>query len=174
MQRPQKNRRVPEQLNSALEVKRGIISNVEHISGKYALWGTVAAAVLTAAVALYIHYDGKSEQKKAEELQRKADKSEKTANLTISNVYLPPINTNIESAFFAEITNNSLNVADDVQVKINFGEATVSKCETLPIDAFQNQKEFTSSIVSFSIEKLQKKIKYIYTVYYHIQFSNQY
>jgi hypothetical protein len=136
---------------------------VEHKTARYGLWGAIMAAVITGAVALFIHFDEKSEKEKIEKLERKADQSKNTANLTISNVYLPPINTVMDSAFFVEISNNSLNIAKDLSIKINFGEATVSKCETLPINVFKDQKEFKSSIVSFSIDKIENKDKlYIY------------
>lgn len=84
--------------------------------------GTILAAIITGAIALYIHYDSKTELEKTKEIEIKADKSKDTANLTISNVYVPPINTDIESSFFVKIENNSLNDAKNLNIKINFGE----------------------------------------------------
>lgn len=146
---------------------------MEHKSARYGLWGAILAAALTGAVALYIHFDDKSEKERVEKLERTADQSKDAANLTISNVYLPPVNTSIDSAFFAEISNNSLNVAKNITVKINFGEATVSKCETLPLNVFEDQNTFESSIISFSVESIQTKDKfYIYCLLSHPVFES--
>lgn len=124
--------------------------------------GTILAAIITGAIALYIHYDSKTELEKTKEIEIKADKSKDTANLTISNVYVPPINTDIESSFFVKIENNSLNDAKNLNIKINFGEAEILKCETLPINILKNKK-FDSSIISFNIDNIPKKDNlYIY------------
>lgn len=145
----------------------------EQKTAHYGLWGAVLAALITGAIGLYIHYDGKSEQKKNQELEKKADQSKDTANLTISNVYLTPINTSIDSVFFAEVTNNSLNVAKNLIVKLDFGEATISKCEITPSNAINKNETFTSSIVSFSVEELERKDTfYIYCFISHPVFKS--
>ena len=146
---------------------------MEQKTGHYALWGAILAALITGAVGLYIHYDGNLEQKKTQESEERADQSKDTANLTISNVYLPPVNTSIESVFFAEVKNNSLNTAKDLEVKLDFGEANISKCETLPNNEFKGNESFTSSIVSFSVEKLERKDSfYIYCFISHPVFKS--
>ena len=146
---------------------------MEQKTAHYGLWGAVLAALITGAIGLYIHYDGKSEQKKIQELEKKADQSKDTANLTISNVYLPPVNTSMDSVFFAEVTNNSLNVAKDLEVKLDFGEASISGCETLPNNKFNNQETFKSSIASFSVKKLERKDSfYIYCFISHPVFKS--
>ena len=134
---------------------------MEQKTAHYGLWGAVLAALITGAIGLYIHYDGK------------ADQSKDTANLTISNVYLTPINTSMDSVFFAEVTNNSLNVAKDLTVKLDFGEASVLKCETTPNNTFNKKETFTSSIVSFSIKQLERKDNfYIYCFISHPVFKS--
>lgn len=132
-------------------------------SAKYAFWGAVMAAVITGAIGLYIHLDGKTEQKRIIEQKNEADQSKDTANLTISNVYVPPINTSQDSSFFFEISNNSLNVAKNINVKINFGEASITSCETLPENHFKAGETYDSSIVTFPAGDIQKKDKlYVY------------
>ncbi len=146
---------------------------MESESVKYAFWGAVIAAVITGAIGLYIHLDGKAEERKVTEAKKTAEQSKDTANLTISNVYVPPINTSIESAFFAQVENNSLNIAKDITVKINFGESSVSKCETLPDNKFGESKEFNSSIVTFSAGDIQRKDSlYIYCLISHPVFDS--
>lgn len=136
---------------------------MESKSAKYSLWGTLIAALIAAIVALYIHYDGKSEKKAQIALEKVAEASKKTANLKISNVYYPPVNTQLDSVFFAEITNSSLNDAKDLNFKMNFGTASVSSCETLPINVIKPDTKFETSFVNFSYQKIARKEKiYIY------------
>ena len=136
---------------------------MESKSAKYAFWGVIIAALITGAIGLYVHLDGKNEQKRIIEQKKEADKSKDTANLTISNVQVPPINTSQNSSFFAEIENNSLNIAKDVTVRINFGESSVTSCETLPENFFKGHEGLETSIVTFSAGDIQKKDKlYVY------------
>ncbi|PCJ33757.1 MAG: hypothetical protein COA75_14800 [Cellvibrionales bacterium] len=128
---------------------------MESKSAKYTFWGAVLAAVISGAIGLYIHLDGQEEEKEIAIKNAAAEKSKDTARLTISNVYVPPINTLQQSSFFAQINNNSLNIAKDISVKINFGEASISSCETIPINAFKDDTSFETSIVSFSVGDIQ-------------------
>jgi hypothetical protein len=136
---------------------------VESKSAKYSLWATLIAALIAATVALYIHYDGKSEKKAQIALEKAANESNKKANLKVSNIYVPPINTKLDSVFFAEISNNSLNNAEDLNFKINFGAARITSCETLPINVIKPNAKFETSFVHFSYQEIEKKEKiYIY------------
>jgi hypothetical protein len=142
---------------------------VESKSAKYAFWGTVFAAIITGAIGLYIHLDGKEDKTKIIEQQRiieqkkEAEQSKNTASLNISKVNMPPINTSQDSSFFVEIKNNSLNIAKDITVKINFGEASVTSCETLPKNVFQKEQNYNTSIISFPVGDIQKSDKfYVY------------
>ncbi len=146
---------------------------MEQKSAHYGLWGAIFAAVITGAIGLYIHYDGKSEQKKTQELEKKADESKDTANLTISNVYLTPINTSLDSVFFAEVINNSRNIAKDLLVKLDFGEASVTKCEVIPNKDFNEQESISNSILSFSVKKLERSDSFsIYCFISHPKFKS--
>jgi hypothetical protein len=145
---------------------------VESKIAKYGFWGVVIAAVITGAIGLYIHLDGKAEAEKFADSKQEADKSKNTANLTISNIYVPPINTSLDSAFFVQIQNNSLNLAKDVVVKINFGESSVSSCETMPAKLISNEK-IVSSIISFSVGDIQRKDSlYVYCLLSHPVFES--
>jgi hypothetical protein len=146
---------------------------MEHKTAKYGLWGAIVAALITGGVALYIHNDGKSEEKKIIELEKKADKAKDTANLTIRNVYLPPINTSLDSIFFAEITNNSLNVAKDLRVKLDFGEASISQCEVIPGGLVNKSNTLKNSILEYSINELERNDSfYIYCFISHPIFKS--
>lgn len=139
---------------------------------KYGFWGTVIAALITGAIGVYIHLDGKTEATKISASKQQADKSKDTANLTISNVYVPPINTSLDSSFFVQIQNNSLNVAKDVVVKINFGKSSVSSCETIPKNLISEEQR-TSSIISFSAGDIQiKDSLYVYCLLSHPVFDS--
>ena len=146
---------------------------MEHKAAKYGLWGAIVAALITGGVALYTHYDSKSEEKKLIELEKKADKSKDTANLTIRNVYLPPINTSLDSVFFAEVTNNSLNIAKDLQVKVDFGEAKIAQCETIHGNSPELNKPQDNSVLEFSIKTLERNDSfYIYCFISHPTFKS--
>ena len=139
---------------------------------KYGFWGTVIAALITGAIGIYIHLDSKAEATKIMESKQEADKSKDTANLTISNVYVPPVNTSLDSSFFVQIQNNSLNVAKDVKVKINFGESSVTNCETIPENLI-NEKQKISSVISFSAGDIQRQDSlYVYCLLSHPVFES--
>jgi len=136
---------------------------MENKSAKFGLIGAIIAALITGAIALYIHFDTNSEQEKIAALEKQANKVKETANLTISDIFLPEINTKLKSPFFVKISNNSLNDAKNLNIKINFGEAEVFKCEIQPMNIFDENKTFESSIVSFHIQDLKREDKmYIY------------
>lgn len=139
---------------------------------KYGFWGAVIAALITGAIGLYIHLDGKAEATKISESKKEADKSKDTANLTISNVYVPPINTSLDSSFFVQIKNNSRNIAKDVRVKINLGESSASSCETIPKNLI-SEKQKNTSVFSFSAGDIQRKDSlYVYCLLSHPVFES--
>jgi hypothetical protein len=144
-------------VNSRIRNHRGIYYVASKTAKYYTFWGTIIAAVITGAIGLYIHIDEKNENiQEVIKKEKTHEQPKDTAHLTISNVYLPPINTSLESSFFVEIENNSLNVAKDINVKINFGEASISMCETLPNNVFNGNEKFETSIISFSAGDIEK------------------
>ncbi len=121
----------------------------------------------------YTHYDGKSEENKIAEQEKKADKAKDTANLTIRNIYLPPINTSLDSIFFAEVTNNSLNIAKELRVKLDFGEANISQCEIIPGGVINQDNAPKNSILEYSIKELERNDSfYIYCFISHPTFKS--
>ena len=136
---------------------------MENKSAKYGLIGAIIAALISGIIALYIHFDTISKKEKMAAIEKQANKAKETANVTISDIFLPEINTKMKSPFFVKISNNSLNDAKNLNIKINFGEAEVFKCETEPINVFDENKTFESSIVSFHIQDLKREdYMYIY------------
>ena len=82
------------------------------------------------------------------------------------------INWFLDSAFFVQIQNNSLNLAKNVVVKINFGESSVTSCETIPAKLISNEK-IVSSIISFSVGDIQRKDSlYVYCLLSHPVFES--
>ena len=136
---------------------------MESKSVKYGLWGAIVAALITGAITLYIHYDGKSEKQKEAQKVLSIDQTKKTAKLKVKEVYLPPVNTRLDSVFYSEIANESLFDAEKVEFSINFGSASVTSCETLPVNVFENNVKFDTSFVVFSYDKIKQKEKlYVY------------
>ena len=92
------------------------------MDGKYTFWGMIIAALITVLGSYYIFYESK-EVKKVEEKNKvekiKQEIKESKANLIISKTYLPSVNTELDSIFFTQITNNSVNNAKDISIKIN-------------------------------------------------------
>jgi len=129
---------------------------MESKSAKYTFLGTLVAALIAASVALYIHYDGRSNKPEIS-VNKALEKTKSTANLSVSNVYLPAINTQQDSVFYAEIKNGPYNSANDLKFKLNFGTATITSCETLPINVIDQQTNFETSFVHFSYKRIEKK-----------------
>jgi hypothetical protein len=132
---------------------------LESKSAKYGLWGAILAALITGVIALYIHYDGKSEKQKEAQEVLSADQKKETANLKVKEIYIPPVNTRLDSGFYAEIANESLLDAEQIEVSINFGSASVIACETLPVNVFADAATFETSFVVFSYDKVKRKEK---------------
>lgn len=146
---------------------------MESKTAKYTFWGAVIAAFITGSIALYIHLDGKAAQNKEVNVTGKLEGPNDAARLVISNTYVPPVNTSIDSAFFVEVINYSQITAKDVNIKINFGESSVSKCETLPENKFFEEKESKNSIINITVgEILGRDSFYIYCLISHPVFDS--
>lgn len=142
---------------------------MESKSAKYGLWGAIFAALITGAIALYIHYDaklGKQEEPQkvlAVKKEKETETEKETANLEVKELYIPSINTRLDSAFYAEIANESRLDAELIEVSINFGSASVTACETLPVNVFTDSPQFETSLVVFTYSKIKRKDKlYVY------------
>ena len=131
-------------------------------SSHFAFWGVIIAAVITGAVALYIHFDseqGLSEKiglADSEKQGKKQEHKDKIISVKVQNMYLPPINTTMDSFFFLEIKNNSTEVAEAFTVTADFGKASPSACEILPQQITKMlSKESLSSILKYTITRLE-------------------
>jgi hypothetical protein len=145
---------------------------MESKMAKYAFWGVIIAAVITGGIGLYIHLDGKSEptvttkQIRENKKMLEEEKPKDTTSLYIRDLYVPPINTALDSSFYMKIENSSYNAAKDVSIRINFGKASISSCETLPDNVFTDKTKFETSIVSISVGEIPIKDEFF--VYCHL------
>ncbi|MCL1066864.1 hypothetical protein L2735_08605 [Shewanella olleyana] len=128
---------------------------MEFKTAKYGLWGAVIAAAITGAVALYIHFDER-EIKVDKENAVETKQGRNLTSISIKSVSLPPVNTVLESSFYAEFKNESHNEVRDAKATINFGRNAISSCETQPSNVFSKETNHESSIITFDIKRLHQ------------------
>lgn len=127
------------------------------MEGKSAFWGTILASIITVAGSYYIYYDDKREEKKkikAEIAKVEQEKKNSIARVSIEEIFLPSINTEMDSMLFLKLSNNSYNDAKDLNIKINFGETKVINCEIQPKPPKDIPIRF--SIYNYSLKELKK------------------
>ncbi|HDZ39657.1 MAG TPA: hypothetical protein ENH62_15510 [Marinobacter sp.] len=122
---------------------------------------TVLAAVITAAVSLYIHFDSPEIDVRGTVTETVGADSEQEGSSTspsmnIADVFIAPINTDMATNFFAEISNSGTETAKDFQLTINFGEATIEKCEVQPSSISRPTESKPLSVQSYNISTLGK------------------
>ena len=123
---------------------------------------TIFVGILSAAVALFIHFDGDEEglatkQTKNEEISDEEKKNNSTPSVNFAKVFVTPVDTKIPSSFFAEITNTGTASAKDFKITINFGESQPEECEFIP-DSIAKVETIKSSIIkTILISELPKK-----------------
>ncbi|MWJ29489.1 hypothetical protein GPM19_15010 [Halomonas sp. ZH2S] len=107
-------------------------------SQKGVIIATIIAALITAGVTLYVYFDGKEDGLLVTETvnhENPKENDEKqhvpTPRITFSEVFITPVDTNIPSSFFAEITNTGSKSANEFLVSVDFGEATPESCEVV-------------------------------------------
>jgi hypothetical protein len=138
------------------------------LEAKYAFWGAVIAALIGVGGTYYFEvYKVKKEEKIKLEKIKELEKN-KNARISINNVYVPPINTKIKSILFAKIENTSPVIAEDLNIKVNFGESTVYTCEVQPINILKNEKDLENGTFEFNITTLKKEEE----IYIYCQMSN--
>jgi hypothetical protein len=136
---------------------------MEYKSAKIGVIGAVLAAIISGGVALYVNYQENEGKREAEKIEKAAQESKDSATITISKVYVPPVNTQIDSVFFAVLSNKSHNNARNLKVELDFASSSISACETLPENQFSNNETFKTGMVSFDVSEIRKKSKlYIY------------
>jgi hypothetical protein len=131
-------------------------------SNKGVIIATLFVGVLSAAVALFIHFDGPSEglmtkDTKNEQANNDEKKVEPTPSLNFAKVFVTPVDTEMPSSFYMEISNTGSAPAKDFKINIDFGESKSEKCEFLPSEIVKNKTDEASVIKSISISELPKK-----------------
>jgi Ca2+/Na+ antiporter len=127
------------------------------MESKYAFWGAILAALITGAFSYYIYYDNKKEELKQEKeriAKIEEEKKSSIARVNIDELFLPAINTELDSVFYLKLSNNSYNDVKDLDIKINFGETQVSKCEVQPKP--DSKVSINTSIYNYSLKELKK------------------
>ena len=136
---------------------------MENKAAKYGLWGALLAAIISGGIALYIHYDGKSNKEALEKKEIEEHIKNGTTQVKVVELKMPSINTKLDSSFLLGIENANLNDANEVNININFGEASVSACETVPENYLSLDEKHGNSVIDFIVEKLEKNEKiYVY------------
>jgi len=130
--------------------------------------GAIVASAITAGVMYYnnertlqtkIH----EAEKQRVELRKQVVENKKLAKILISNTYVPRINTNIDSIFYTEISNESENPSNNMLLTINFGGTEIRACETLPFNYVKPESIKNSSVLNLENFKLLSNEKlYVY------------
>ena len=126
-----------------------------------AIVATIMAAIITAGVSLYIHFDSPevdilgtvAEQAEPESTQETTAKS---PTLNIADVFITPIDTKIPTSFFAEISNTGTDSAKGIQLAVDFGESTIQECELQPESIAKPVESKALSIQTYNIAELRK------------------
>ena len=131
------------------------------IGHKSAIITTIIATVITVVVSLYIHFDSPEMDVIGTVSERaKADSNEKVETespmINIVDIFITPIDTKIPTNFFAEISNSGNETARDIQLIIDFGEATIQECEVQPKSIASPVESEALSIQSYNINELGK------------------
>lgn len=130
-------------------------------SNKGVVIATIFVGILSASVALFIHFDGDEEglatkQTKNEEISDEEKKNKPTPSMNFAKVFVTPVDTKIPSSFFAEITNTGTASAKEFKVTINFGESQPEECEFIPDSIAKIETTNSSIIKTILISELPK------------------
>lgn len=133
-------------------------------SQKGVIIATIIAALITAGVTLYVYFDGKEGGLLATETVNQENPNENnekqnipTPRITFSEVFITPVDTNIPSSFYAEITNTGSNTANEFLVSVDFGEATPENCEVVSAGSVVIDSGGSSVIKRWEVSELAIK-----------------
>lgn len=130
--------------------------------------GAIVASAITAGVMYYnnersLETKIQEAEKQRVELRNQASEDKKLAKIAILNTYVPKINTNIDSIFYTEISNESENPSNNTLITVNFGGTEIKACETLPLNHVKNESVKNGSVLVLDNLKLLSNDKlYIY------------
>ncbi|PTP10071.1 hypothetical protein [Vibrio splendidus] len=137
-------------------------------SAIYTCLGAIFASAITAGVMYYNNERtleakiGEAEKQRVE-LRKQVVDNKKLAKILISNTYVPRINTNIDSVFYTEISNESENTSNNTLLTINFGGTEIRACETLPLNHIKPESIKNGSVLNIENLKLLSNEKlYVY------------
>jgi hypothetical protein len=129
------------------------------VSNKGIIVTTLLVGILSAIVALFIHFDSDDEglntkDIKNEKLTNEEKKTVPSPSLKFTKVFVTPIDTKIPSSFFIEISNTGTASAIDFILQINFGESQAEICEYIPKSIVTDNSEGERSIKIINISSL--------------------
>jgi len=122
--------------------------------GKLTFFGTVIAALIAGAVALYIHLDSKDDVKNAIESVKEKNNDKKQASVTIEEVFVTPVSFEIPANFYTEIVNSSLETAEGFYVTLDFGRSKIQKCSIKPSFLVKDESKTELGIKKLLVPKL--------------------
>lgn len=128
---------------------------------KWSIWTTIIVAVISGAIALYTHFDSKEESNQITSKPQDSDKKE-TTSIHIEEIQLTPVDFDIPSSFYIEISNN-WRLANDITVLIDFGKAKTEECAIKPNDELNISISGDEYILKVKVKELLKNESlYIY------------
>lgn len=132
------------------------------VSNKGVIIATLFVGVLSAAIALFIHFDGDDEglatkDTKNEQVKDEGNKTKPSPSLNFAKVFVTPIDTKMPSLFFVEILNSGTAPAINFKLNIDFGESKADSCEFIPEGLAVSNSKNESPIKIVTISKLEKK-----------------
>lgn len=123
------------------------------------IFGAIVSALIIAAVTLFVHYDstsndssekdtrvekarerkdvlkeevGEAKSNSSDESKENESDVQSNPSIRFAQVFVTPIDTNISSSFFVEISNRGSVPAENFKIDIDFGESKIDECELLP------------------------------------------
>ena len=123
---------------------------------------TLFVGFLTAGVALYTHFYPSPKGLKPAEVERQDEKSKSeepkpSPSLNFADVFVTPVDTKMPSTFYLEITNTGTAPAKDIDLTVDFGEATADKCEWIPSREAKSEDKSETVVRTFDISLLPRK-----------------
>ena len=122
---------------------------------------TIVAAFITGAVSLFIYFNDKNNglkitetEKPQKQIKDSKEKSLSTPNIKFTEVFVTPIDTQIPSTFYAEISNSGNGAAKGFFISIDFGESTPEKCEVRSPTKIDSTNEVGDTIQRWNISEL--------------------
>lgn len=120
-------------------------------AGRIAMFGTVVAAIIGGAVALYIHYDSNRETppSDAEPIANNGGRESSSVLVSIEDTFVTPTALDANAYFFTEVKNQSVEPIIDATLLVDFGRASPTEA-----CAVSQKLEVVSNGAQLEISKL--------------------